>query len=105
MEPSTLSPDAYRLVRTMQVFGQWQYRGWDAAQRELLENKLARLDITRTRLVLTERGRSVPRCFRLLTNHRPPLPRRLSEHALNRPTVLDSVLQRVNAEATRGTAR
>ena len=61
MEPSTLSADAYRLVRTMQIFGAWQYSGWDAVQQELLNKKLARLDVTRTRLVLTEWGRSVPR--------------------------------------------
>ena len=61
METSTLSADAYRLVRTMQVFGGWQYSDWDAAHQELLNKKLARLDVTRTRLVLTEWGRAVPR--------------------------------------------
>ena len=34
-----LSSDAERLVRTMQVFGQWVYTG-DNAQRELLANEL-----------------------------------------------------------------
>ena len=63
MEPSMLSPDAQRLVRTMQVFGQWVYTG-DNAQRELLANKLARLDITCTRLALTELGRTLPRIVR-----------------------------------------
>jgi hypothetical protein len=61
MEPSTLSADAYRLIRTMQIFGAWQYSGWDAVQQELLSKKLARLDVSRTRLVLTEWGRAVPR--------------------------------------------
>jgi hypothetical protein len=61
MDPPTLSTDAYRLVRTMQVFGAWQFSLWDAAHQELLDKKLARLDITRTRLTLTEWGRAVPR--------------------------------------------
>ena len=61
MEPSTISTDAYRLVRTMQVFGTWVYSDHDLAQRELLTKKLARLDSTRTRLVLTEWGRALPR--------------------------------------------
>ncbi len=61
MEPSTISADACRLVRTMQVFGTWVYSDHDLAQRELLTNKLARLDVTRTRLVLTEWGRALPR--------------------------------------------
>jgi len=56
-----LSADAYRLVRTMQVFVAWQYSGWDAVQQELLNKKLARLDLTRTRLMLTEWGRAIPR--------------------------------------------
>jgi len=60
MEPSTLSADAYRLVRTMQKFGAWQYSDWNAAQQELLNKRFARLDVTRTRLVLTEWGRAVP---------------------------------------------
>ena len=59
MEP--ISADAYRLVRTMQVFGTWVYSDHDLAQRELLTKKLARLDVTRTRLVLTEWGRALPR--------------------------------------------
>jgi hypothetical protein len=61
MDTSTLSADAYRLVRTMRPFGTWQYNGWDAVQQELLDRRLARLDITRTRLVLTEWGRTLPR--------------------------------------------
>jgi hypothetical protein len=61
METSTLSPDAYRLVRTIQVFGAWLYKDWDPIQQELLNKKFARLDITRTRLVLTEWGRAIPR--------------------------------------------
>jgi len=60
MEPSTLSADAYRLVRTMQKFGAWQYSDWNAGQQELLNKGYARLDVTRTRLVLTEWGRAVP---------------------------------------------
>ena len=60
MEPSTLSADAYRLVRTMQKFGAWQYSDWNAAQQELLNKRYARLDVTGTRLVLTEWGRAVP---------------------------------------------
>ena len=63
MEPSALSADAYGLLRTMQVFGAWQYSDWNAAQQELLEKKLARLDGARTRLVLTECGRAVPRAI------------------------------------------
>ena len=60
METSALSADACRLVRTMQKFGAWQYSDWNAAQQELLDKKFARLDITRTRLVLTEWGRAMP---------------------------------------------
>jgi hypothetical protein len=63
MEPSALSPDAYRLVRTMQIFGAWQYKDWDVVQQELLAKRLARLDITRTRLLLTEWGQAVPRAL------------------------------------------
>lgn len=61
MDPSAISADAYRLVRTLQVFGAWPYNGWETAQRELLSKRLAKLDITRTRLVLTEWGWAVPR--------------------------------------------
>ena len=57
--PSTLSTDASRLIRTMLVFGGWPYALSDAAHRELIEKKLARLDITRTRLTLTEWGRAL----------------------------------------------
>ena len=61
MDPSAISADAYRLVRTLQVFGAWPYSGWETAHQELLSKRLAKLDITRTRLVLTEWGWAVPR--------------------------------------------
>jgi hypothetical protein len=47
----------------MQIFGAGMYKEWDPIQRELLTKRFVRLDVTRTRLMLTEWGRAVPRAL------------------------------------------